>query len=79
MIHLLKWVILYDQLRSNIAEQGVSTYTLIHKYNINPRTIHNLKHNKSIKLFTLERLCQILNYQAESIVVFSFGDENNFE
>ena len=53
-----------------MKQQGETTYTLIHKYGINPRTINNLKHNQSITMYTLERLCQILNCQAESIVEF---------
>lgn len=63
-------MISYEPLWKTMKEQGISTYALINKYNINPRTINNLKHNKSITLFTMERLCQILNCQAESIVVF---------
>lgn len=63
-------MISYAPLWRTMEKQGISTYALINKYNINPRTIHNLKHNKSITLFTLERLCQILNCQAESVVEF---------
>lgn len=53
-----------------MESRGETTYTLINKYSINPRTINNLKHNKSITMYTLERLCQILDCQAESVVVF---------
>ena len=53
-----------------MQDRGITTYTLIHQHNINPRTINHLKHNKSITMFTLERLCQILDCQAESIVRF---------
>lgn len=63
-------MISYAPLWRTMEKQGITTYALINKYNINPRTIHNLKHNKSITLFTLERLCQILNCQAESVVEF---------
>lgn len=63
-------MISYEPLWKTMEQRGITTYALIHKYNINPRTIHNLKHNKSITLFTMERLCQILDCQAESIVVF---------
>lgn len=63
-------MISYEPLWKTMAEKGITTYTLINKYNINPRTIHNLRHNKSVTLFTLEKLCQILDCQAESIVVF---------
>lgn len=63
-------MISYTPLWKTMEQQGETTYTLITKHGINPRTVNNLKHNKSITMFTLERLCQILNCQAESIVVF---------
>ena len=63
-------MISYEPLWKTMEEHGISTYALIHKYNINPRTINHLKHNKSITLYTLERLCQILDCQAEKIVIF---------
>ena len=63
-------MISYEPLWETMKQKGITTYTLINKYGINPRTINNLKHNKSITIFTLERLCQILECQAESIVFF---------
>ena len=53
-----------------MASKQITTYALISKHGINPRTIHNLKHNKSITLYTLEKLCSILDCQAEGIVCF---------
>ena len=63
-------MISYAPLWNTMESQGITTYTLIHKYGINPRTMHNLKHNQSITMHTLEQLCEILNCQAESIVFF---------
>lgn len=63
-------MISYAPLWKTMEQRGETTYTLIHKHGINARTISNLKHNKSITMYTLERLCQILQCQAESIVVF---------
>ena len=63
-------MISYDPLWKTMEERGVTTYTLINQYGINPRTIFNLKHNKSITLYTLEKLCSILECQAESVVIF---------
>ena len=60
----------YAPLWKTMEKRGETTYTLINKYGINPRTINNLKHNKSITMFTLERLCLILDCQAEDIVLF---------
>lgn len=53
-----------------MEKRGETTYTLINRHGINARTVNNLKHNKSITMYTLERLCQILQCQAEDIVLF---------
>ena len=60
----------YEPLWKTMEQKGITTYVLINRYGINPRTIHNLKHNKSITMFTLEMLCSILECQAEEIVQF---------
>ncbi len=64
-------LISYAPLWKTMEMRGETTYTLINNHGINPRTINNLKHNKSITMYTLERLCQILNCQAEAIVIFN--------
>ena len=53
-----------------MEEKHITTYTLIYKYNFSPYTITNLKRNKSITMYTLEKLCKALDCQAENIVVF---------
>ena len=63
-------VISYEPLWNTMKKQGVTTYTLIYKHNFSPYTITNLKRNKSITMHTLEKLCQILQCQAESVVIF---------
>ena len=63
-------MIVFDKLWETMKAKGITTYMLINHYGINPRTVHNLKHNKSITLYTMENLCKILNCQAEGIVVF---------
>lgn len=63
-------MISYEPLWKTMQEKGITTYSLINTHGINPRTVYNLKHNQSITMFTLERLCQILDCQAESIVRF---------
>lgn len=68
-------VISYEPLWKTMAAKGITTYTLISKYGINPRTIHNLKHDRSITLYTMEKLCSILGCQAEGIVTFIFEDD----
>ncbi len=63
-------LISYEPLWQTMQTRGETTYSLINKHGINPRTVNNLKHNKSITMYTLERLCQILQCQAEQIVLF---------
>ena len=53
-----------------MEEKHITTYALIYKYNFSPYTITNLKRNKSITMYTLEKLCKTLDCQADSIVVF---------
>lgn len=60
----------YAPLWATMKKQGITTYTLISKHNINPRTINNLKHDKSITMYTLERLCQILRCKPNDIIDF---------
>ena len=64
-------MISYEPLWRTMEQRGETTYTLINKYGINSRTVNNLRHNRSITMYTLERLCQILDCQAESIVRFT--------
>lgn len=63
-------MISYEALWRTMKMRGITTYALIHKYGINPRTIHNLRHNQSITMFTLERLCMILHCDPNGIISF---------
>lgn len=60
----------YKPLWKTMKKQNITTYALINTYNINSRTINNLKHNKSITMYTLERLCCILHCKPNDIVEF---------
>ena len=63
------FLITYAPLWKTMEEKGETTYTLINKHGINPRTVNNLKHNRSITMYTLERLCAILHCKVEDIVL----------
>lgn len=64
-------MISYEPLWKTMKAKNITTYALIYKHNFSPYTITNLKRNKSITMHTLERLCKILDCQAESIVLFT--------
>ncbi len=49
-------MISYAPLWNTMKQQNITTYKLITQYNISSRTIHNLKHNQSITMYTLENL-----------------------
>ena len=63
-------MISYDPLWKTMKQQGISTYKLIHEYDISSRTIYDLKHGKGITLYTLEKLCDILQYEIADVVKF---------
>lgn len=63
-------MISYGPLWQTMKDKNITTYALIYKHNFSPYTITNLKRNKSITMNTLERLCKILDCQAESVVIF---------
>lgn len=60
----------YEPLWDTMRKQKITTYALIYKHGINPRTINNLKHNKSITMYTLENLCSILQCTPNDIIRF---------
>lgn len=63
-------MISYQPLWQTMQAKGVTTYTLIEKHGISSRTIHNLRHDQSITMYTLERLCTILDCTPNDIVTF---------
>ncbi len=60
----------YAPLWKTMAERNISTYRLIKDYEISARTINNLKHDVSITMNTLCKLCEILSCTPNDIVEF---------
>lgn len=60
----------YEPLWRTMDAKGITTYTLIYKHGVSSRTINNLKHNRSITLYTMEKLCDILECKPNDIVDF---------
>lgn len=63
-------MISYRPLWQTMKERSITTYTLIYKHGINSRTIHNLRHNNSITMHTLNNLCSILECTPNEVVEF---------
>lgn len=66
-------MISYSPLWRTMVEKGISTYYLINQCGISSRTISNLKNGKGITLYTLEKLCTILDCKPQD--VFEFIEE----
>ena len=62
----------YEPLWETMKQKNITTYTLINKYNVGSKTVYNLKHNKSVTMYTLSRLCEILNCTPNDVVRFEF-------
>lgn len=60
----------YAPLWETMRKNEITTYTLIKKYDIQPKTIYNLKHNKNISTATLETLCDILKCTPNEVLTF---------
>ena len=60
----------YAPLWRTMKEKNISTYTLINQYGISGQTINNMKHNKGITVYTLERLCKILKCTPNDVIEF---------
>ena len=64
-------MISYGNFWKTMKEKGVTTYTLIKKYDVQSKTVYNLKHNKHVTTATLERLCEILECTPNEILEFT--------
>ena len=60
----------YKPLWQTMERKNMTTYTLIYKLGFSSNTIHNLKHNKSITIYTLEKLCSVLECTPNDILTF---------
>lgn len=59
----------YKPLYKTMKKKKITSYALI-KRGINPRTIQNMKENKGISTYTLEKLCKILSCTPNDIIEF---------
>lgn len=57
----------YNPLWVTMDKKQISTYYLIQN-GIDARTIYNLKHNQSVTVLTIEKLCNVLDCNGEDIV-----------
>lgn len=63
-------MIVYDRLWSTMQQKGISQYKLIHEYAFSTGQLDRLRKNESVSVFTLNRLCQILDCSLNDIAEF---------
>lgn len=73
------YMISYEPLWETMRQKGISTYALINRFGIPASTVHTLKHNNNITMYTLEKLCNALNCTADSVVRFENDDNQRRE
>ena len=61
-------MITYEPFWETLEKSDKNWYSLVHKDNINPATLHRLKHNKPRSTVTIDLLCSILNCKTEDII-----------
>ena len=64
-------MISYEPPWNTLKAKGETTYTLITKHNIDRRTIFKLKHNESVTVLTLEKLCLALDCSVQDVICIS--------
>jgi DNA-binding Xre family transcriptional regulator len=58
----------YEPLWETMRAKNITQYQLIKDYNISNGTLDALRKNKSITIYTLEKLCLILDCQPNDII-----------
>ena len=63
-------MIKYDRFWETLKKRHISQYYLINKCGVEKRLLRRLKHNENVEIYSLDRLCTILNCDLEDIVEY---------
>lgn len=66
-------MISYEPLWETMRKKNISQYKLL-QAGINNRILNALKNNKSITMYTLEKICNVLDCEANEVVTFTKED-----
>lgn len=70
-------MIKYDRLWKTMRLRGVSQYDLYTHHSINRSQLDRLRHNKNVEVYTIDRLCSILNCRVEDIMEYIADEQQN--
>ena len=65
-----KVMISYEPFWETLKRKGVSTYTLIHKYQISSATIDRMKKGGGISTMKIDDFCRILKCETDDIIKY---------
>lgn len=60
----------YDKLWETMEQKGVTKYMLINYYHFSKALISKLQHNQGVSIYTINRLCNILECNIEDVATF---------
>lgn len=68
-------MIKYDPLWATLKKKGITTYTLITKYNISSATIDRIKKGRGITTTKVDDFCRILKCSVADIIEYCPDEE----
>lgn len=68
-------MISYDPLWKTMELKNVTKYTLNTKYKMSKALLQRLRHNDSVTLYTIQKLCNILQCDITDIVMITPDNE----
>ncbi|MDO5135683.1 MAG: helix-turn-helix transcriptional regulator [Eubacteriales bacterium] len=63
-------MIKYDRLWATMKKRGISQYALYTFYGVDRSLLNRFRKNMNVEIFTLDRLCAILDCRIEDIVEY---------
>ena len=63
-------MIKYDRFWETLEKRHISQYYLIKKCGIEKRLLRRLRDNENVEIFSLDRICTVLNCDLEDIVEY---------
>ena len=70
-------LISYKPFFETLTKKGITQYKLETEYGVSKGTVDNLRHNRSITLYTVDELCKIL--ECEPWDIFEINNYESFE
>ena len=70
-------LISYKPFFETLQKKGITQYKLETEYGVSKGTVDNLRHNRSITLYTVDELCKIL--ECEPWDIFEINNYESFE